>query len=203
MVHFEDKKLAKKIINGDEKKFNDFFDYYFPRLYRFSLRRLDGNEDLTKDIVQETLFIAIKNMKQYRGEASLMSWLCQINRSQISRYFKKNKIKQIVRIDDSQEISEIFDNIHLEISQTPEFQYQQSKLQEIIVATLDNLPHGYGDLLEWKYVDHMSVKTIAENLNLSTTAVQSKLSRARDAFKIVLTKILGENHNQLYFTEES
>ena len=93
MINFEDKKLAKAIAKGNEKLFVKFFDFYFPKLYRFSLSRLDGDKELTKDMVQETLFLAVKNIKQYRGEASLMSWLCQINRNQISAYFKKNNIK--------------------------------------------------------------------------------------------------------------
>lgn len=192
MIHFEDKKLAKGIAKRNEKMFNQFFDFYFPRLYRFSIARLDGDKELTKDLVQETLFLAIKNIKQYRGEASLMSWLCQINRSQISLYFKKNKIQQTVRIDDIPEVKEIFDNIKSEINEHPDKKYETSKLNEIISSTLDNLPNGYGDLLELKYLDKLSVNEIAANLNLSVTAVQSKLARARESFKIVITRILGD-----------
>lgn len=192
MIHFEDKKLAKGVAKRNEKMFNHFFDFYFPRLYRFSITRLDGDKELTKDLVQETLFIAIKNIKQYRGEASLMSWLCQINRSQISLYFKKNKINQTVNVGDLPEVKEIFDNIKSEINDHPEKKYETSKLNEIISSTLDNLPNGYGDLLEMKYLDKLSVNEIATDLNLSVTSVQSKLARAREAFKIVITRILGD-----------
>lgn len=176
--------------------FNHFFDFYFPRLYRFSIARLDGDKEVTKDIVQETLFLAIKNIKQYRGEASLMSWLCQINRSQISLHFRKNNIKQTVKVDDIPEVKEIFDNIKSEINEHPEKKYETSKLNEIISSTLDNLPNGYGDLLEMKYLDKLSVDEIATHLNLSVISVQSKLARAREAFKTVITRILGD---QTYF----
>lgn len=192
MIHFEDKKLAKGIEKRNEKMFNHFFNFYFPRLYRFSIVRLDGDRELAKDIVQETLFLAIKNIKQYRGEAPLMSWLCQISRSQISLHFKKNNIKQTVRVDDLLEVKEIFDNIKSEINDHPDKKYETSKLNEIISSTLDNLPNGYGDLLELKYLDKLSVHEIAADLNLSVTAVQSKLARAREAFKIVITRILGD-----------
>ncbi|MEZ5471737.1 MAG: RNA polymerase sigma factor [Marinicella sp.] len=203
MIHFEDLKLAKGIAKRNEKMFNHFFDFYFPRLYRFSLIRLDGDKELTKDIVQETLFLAIKNIKQYRGEASLMSWLCQINRSQISLYFRKNNIKQTVRVSDFPEIQEIFDNITSEINDHPDKKYETSKLNEIISSTLDNLPNGYGDLLELKYLDKLSVTQIAEDLNISETAVQSKLARAREAFKTVVTRILGEHTQHFLNPQES
>ncbi|TDR17426.1 RNA polymerase sigma factor [Marinicella litoralis] len=183
--------------------FNHFFDFYFPRLYRFSLVRVDGDKELTKDLVQETLFLAIKNIKQYRGEASLMSWLCQINRSQISLYFKKNNIKQTVRVSDLPEVQEIFDNIKSEIKDHPDKQYETSKLHEIISSTLDNLPNGYGDLLEMKYLDKLSVNEIAADLSLSVTSVQSKLARARESFKIVITRILGDQTRFFLNPEES
>ncbi len=203
LIHFEDKKLAKGIANRNEKMFNHFFDFYFPRLYRFSLVRVDGDKELTKDLVQETLFLAIKNIKQYRGEASLMSWLCQINRSQISLYFKKNNIKQTVRVSDLPEVQEIFDNIKSEIKDHPDKQYETSKLHEIISSTLDNLPNGYGDLLEMKYLDKLSVNEIAADLSLSVTSVQSKLARARESFKIVITRILGDQTRFFLNPEES
>ncbi|MCF6300517.1 MAG: RNA polymerase sigma factor [Proteobacteria bacterium] len=201
MINFEDKKIANGISNRNEKVFNQFFDCYFPRLYRFSIVRLDGDQELAKDIVQETLFLAIKNIKQYRGEAPLMSWLCQINRSQISLYFRKNKVKQTVRIDDLPEIREIFDNIQTELAEHPDMKYDNNNLHEIISSTLDNLPNGYGDLLELKYLDKLSVKEIAEDLNMSTTAVQSKLMRARESFKIVISKILGD-HTHLFLNPQ-
>ena len=192
LIHSEDKKMAKAIVNRNEQVFNQFFDCYFPRLYRFSMARLDGDKELTKDLVQETLLIAIKNIKQYRGEASLMSWLCQINRSQISLYFRKNNTKQTVRIDDIPEVRELFDNIKTELAEHPDMDYQNKHLNEIISSTLDNLPNGYGDILELKYLDKMSVQEIAENLNISETAVQSKLARARESFKIIISRILGD-----------
>jgi RNA polymerase sigma-70 factor (ECF subfamily) len=193
LINFEDLKLAKAIAKGNEKLFVEFFDIYFPRLYRFSLSRLDGDKELTKDMVQETLFLAMKNIKQYRGEASLMSWLCQINRNKISAYFKKNKIKQTIKIDDLPEIKEIFENIETELNHRPEKLYENEQLHELISSTLDNLPNGYGDLLEMKYTDNLSVSEISLSLNLSEAAVQSKLARAREAFKTVITRIIGTN----------
>ena len=192
MINFKDKKLAHQISKGNEKSFNEFFDFYFPRLYRFSISRLDGDKELTQDMVQETLFSAIKSIKQYRGEASLMSWLCQINRNLISTYFRKNNIKQTVKIDDLPEIKEIFDNIQTEVNNNPDRIYENHDLQELISSTLDNLPNDYGDLLELKYLDKLSISQISDQLNMSTIAVQSKLARARDAFKTIITKILGE-----------
>ena len=79
------------------------------------------------------------------------------------------------------------------MNQRPEKIYEHEQLHELISSTLDNLPNGYGDLLEMKYSDKLSINEISKYLNLTETAVQSKLARARESFKIVITRILGPN----------
>ena len=50
-------------------------------------------------------------------------------------------------------------------------------------VTLDSLPLHYGDALEWKYLDGLSVVEIAARLGVSTKAAESRLTRAREAFR--------------------
>jgi RNA polymerase sigma-70 factor (ECF subfamily) len=197
LIYQEDKRLAKSLAGNNEERFKYFFELYFPKIYRFTINRVDGDKELTKDIVQETLCIAIKNIKQYRGEAALLSWLCQISRSQISLYFRKNKISKYTHsISDNPAVREIFDNAELGTNQSPDQHYENNKLREVIFNTLDSLPNGYGDILEWKYLDKLSVSQIAEKLNTTDISIQSKLSRAREAFRRIMLEILG-NHNDL------
>ena len=49
--------------------------------------------------------------------------------------------------------------------------------------TLDYLPDNYGDALEWKYIQELSVQEIAARLKVSPKAAESLLSRAREAFR--------------------
>lgn len=43
--------LVRRLIAGDEAAFDEFFTVYFPRLYRFALPRLGGNEDASEEVV--------------------------------------------------------------------------------------------------------------------------------------------------------
>lgn len=55
---------------------------------------LTGDEDTTEEIVQETFLVAVKDIKKFRGECKLSTWLCQI--SKYIWYKKlKNKSKEI------------------------------------------------------------------------------------------------------------
>jgi RNA polymerase sigma-70 factor (ECF subfamily) len=50
-------------------------------------------------------------------------------------------------------------------------------------STLDHLPGRYGDVLEWKYLQDLSVNEIAERLGVGYKAAESLLTRARAAFR--------------------
>ena len=65
----------------------------------------------------------------------------------------------------------------------PETQLDRRELARLVQVTLDHLPGRYGDALEWKYLQGLSVEEIAERLGLGCKAVESLLTRARQAFR--------------------
>ena len=76
--------IAKKILRGDENAFRELFDSFFPRLYRFALVRLNGDQKEAREMVQQTFCKAFERLDSYRGEASLYGWMCQICRNTIT-----------------------------------------------------------------------------------------------------------------------
>ena len=66
----------------------------------------------------------------------------------------------------------------------------QAQLHRIIEATLDALPGRYGEVLEWKYIDELSVQEIAERLKLGPKAAESMLTRARESFRDAITGMI-------------
>lgn len=50
---------------------------YFTPVYRYTLS-LVHDPDMAEEITQETFFRALRKIDDYRGEASLRVWLCQI-----------------------------------------------------------------------------------------------------------------------------
>ena len=197
----KDLELAKAIISGDEAIFNQFFTDYYPRLFRFIMSRVGGNRDLSDDFSQQTMCKAIDNMASFRGEAALFTWMCQISRSIIHAHFVKEKRrgKIVVPMADTQEVRDVLDTVAISENQQPEKINDTQNLGSLIAEIMDNLPNNYGDLLEWKYVDHLSVAEIAEKTNTSMISVQSSLARARKAFKAVMESI--EQNRKIHTTE--
>lgn len=184
LVH-ADRALARRILGGDEEAFRDLFDRYFPRLYRFALAHLDGDRDAAQDMVQQTFCNAIERLDSYRGEAALYTWFCQICRNAVADHYRRNGrgTARLVLLEDRPDARAILESLAAPEMEQPESGAWQAQLQRLVVATLDALPGRYGDVLEWKYIDGLSVKEIAGRLALGDKAAESLLSRARESFR--------------------
>ena len=186
-MHVDDLKLARSLVAGDEKQFNQFFEQFFPRLYRFAFSRM-SDESIIEDVVQSTLMNAMRSMKNYRGEAAMFTWLCQICRNEIAMtYRKRGKSVPTVAADDDA-IRPILELLESE-STTPEQHYLDLEARKLVAEILDFLPGNYGKALEWKYVLGLSVIEIANRLELTELATESLLARARSSFRQALNHI--------------
>jgi RNA polymerase sigma-70 factor (ECF subfamily) len=190
-LNFEDRRLVDRLLQGEEAAFNDFFAQYFGRLFRFASTRLQ-DEEAARDIVQETLCRALRNLRSFRGEAALFTWLCQICRSQLSDYFEKHgrHAKRFVPIEDDPAIQAALELIAAPDADPAELSHRNEILR-LVQVVLDRLPARYGNALEWKYVEGASVETIAERLGVQHAAAQSVLQRARQAFRALFEELYG------------
>src|SRR5262245_50129395 len=180
-----DRDLVKRMLAGDEDAFGQFFEGYFPRLYRFALPRLGQDPDATEEVVQMTLTRAVSSMKGYRGEAALFTWLCTICRREIAGRAgrRKGRFEMVELIEDSPEVRAALDSLAAAQGQDPESVTARGEIARLVQVTLDALPRAYGDALEWKYLEGLSVSEIALRLNLGLKAAESLLTRARQAFR--------------------
>ena len=183
-VYLDDKRAAKRILAGDERAFEAFFDEHFARLYRFAIARLSDDPEAAKEIVQTTLAKALRKMASYRAEAAMFTWLCAICRNEISDWRQRHGRYQehIVLVEDLPEVAGAIDSWHVPGEYRPEHHYQRVEAIRLIQVALDRLPARYGDVLEWKYVEGHTVREISKRLGIGTEATQSLLARAKRAF---------------------
>lgn len=185
--------LVKSMLAGDERAFNAFFTDFFPRVYRFVLPRVAGDADTAKEVVQATLVKAMRNLAQFRGDAALFSWVCQIGRNEISDCLraKKRYSDRVVPIDEHPDVLAALESLAAPASDEPPERYSHEETRRLVQAVLDRLPDRYGDVLEWKYVEGRSVEEIGERLGVGHVAAQSMLARARVAFREALETVFG------------
>lgn len=197
--HPEDLDLARRLAAGERQLFTRFFELYFPRVYRFALSRLGGNADAAEEVSQRTVCRAVRKLGLYRGEASLLTWLCQICRRELSDFAaaRAQDLARHVAIDDDPEIRAALESIPASDAYDPLESVARSDRSRLIQAVLDYLPGRYGDVLEWKYIEGLRVDEIARRLDVTALAAESILARARRSFKEAWRGVAGERLSDL------
>lgn len=180
----QDRLLARQVAGGDQDAFDAFFREYFPRLYRFTLLRVDNDAELAEEIVQRTMCIVVRKMGTYRGEALLFTWLCQICRNELSTVIRERQVelRADIPIDDHPAVQAALESL-VSDDYRPESAQRRDEIARFVRVTLEHLPARYATALEMKYVNGCSVAEIAAALELSEKATESVLTRARDAFR--------------------
>jgi len=187
----DDRQLVERLLRGENAAFNEFFAENFGRLYRFASLRIK-DEAAAHDVVQETLCRALRNLRGFRGEAALFTWLCQICRSQLSEHFERRgrHLKRFVPIEDDPAIQSMLEAMAAPNSDPAELS-RRNEVLRFVQVVLDRLPSHYGNALEWKYVEGASVEDIAARLGVQHAAAQSLLQRARLAFREMFEELYG------------
>lgn len=178
-----DLRLARRLIRRDERAFEELFEGYFQRLYRFAWTRLERDADAAAEVVQETLCRAIDKLASYRGEAPLFTWMCSICRNQIAdRLAAAQRLQPLELAEDGAAARLVLESV-LARRDDPEQATRRRELTRFVHATLDHLSPHYSRALELRYLDGLSVPQVAERLGLSYKGTESVLSRARAAFR--------------------
>lgn len=179
-----DRELVTRVVRGDEAALDSLVDEYYPRLYRFAYSRLGSDPELTQDIVQSTFSKLIPKLGSYRGEAQLFSWMCTFCRHEIAAHFRKlgRSTPTVPLADERPDVRAALESL-VALDETPEEAFDRRELGRLVRLVLDHLPILYGNALDWKYIHGLTVREIADRLEISPKAAESLLTRARQAFR--------------------
>lgn len=184
-----ERELVERMLAGDERAMEEFADGYFPRLYRFALSRLEGDSELARDIVQTTVCKALGKLRGFRGEAQLFTWLCACCRNEIAMHFRR-KMRQPTLVEVGDEEAAVSLRTNPGGDATPQGALERKEESRSVHEALDRLPPHYAQALEWKYVERLPVREIAERLRVGPKAAESLLTRARGAFREIYDSLV-------------
>jgi RNA polymerase sigma-70 factor (ECF subfamily) len=164
--------LHAAILAGDGRAWNTLYADGFDGLYAYVRWRCAGLHDLADEIVQETWLIAVRRIRSFVPEnGSFAGWLRGIAVNVIRNHLRRGvSHKHGAPIPVATQPSE-------------DDALQQGEEAERIAKTLAALPEHYEAVLRAKYLDGQSVAEIAAERGESSKAVESLLTRARQAFR--------------------
>ena len=95
-------------------------------------------------------------------------------------------------IDDNPAVRAALESLPADAHSDPAGVANRADVLKLVQLVLDYLPAGYGNALEWKYVEGLGVNEIAARLKVTPLAAESLLARARRAFREGWLSVTGE-----------
>jgi RNA polymerase sigma-70 factor (ECF subfamily) len=165
--------LRSAVLAGDEAAWRTWYDETFPGLYAFVRWRCAGVSDWTDDIVQETWLTAIRRIRAFDpDQGSFEDWLRGIAANLIRNHVRKRRPTPSLNGQP----------VHEHAAQASADRHNRDQAERIAFA-LSRLPERYEAALRAKYLDQQSVAQIAETWKETPKAIESLLTRAREAFR--------------------
>ncbi len=159
-----------------ERKFDALIGHLSDDLYRFAFW-LCKNDALAKDLVQETYLRAWKALDSLRNEKAAKSWIFMILRREFARLFER-KVPPISSLDD----------LEYDIEDTKHHGPDDKLEIDIVRDAILNLDKKYSEPLMLQVVGGFSCDEIAQQLDISKSAVMTQLFRARSKLQTALTR---------------
>lgn len=188
-----DRLLVDQLLAGNRRAFETCFAEYFPKLYRFALRRLNGDMHAAEDTAQATLCRAFESLRTYRGEATLFTWLCTLCRHEMTARYRMYSAHaaRAPSVEDDPEVRAALESLVAGESFDPALAADSAQLREAVLTALDYVSPLHATILEWKYVQDLPVGVIAGRIGRSPKATESLLTRARCAFREAFSLLYG------------
>jgi len=182
----EDIRWIRKTKKGDARAFEKLVLKYQQQIY-FVVRKLTGNHQDTDDIVQETFVKAYTRLHQFDDKQPFFPWLHRIAINNTINFQKQKANRDGESLEDH-DVPTIDDS---EIG-NPLQHVMQDELKHHIGAAIEKLPIDQRTVFVLRTSEGLSYQEISEQLEISIGTVMSRLSRAREKLKAMLSPVLND-----------
>jgi RNA polymerase sigma-70 factor (ECF subfamily) len=186
----DDTALVQASRGGDVAAFEQLVKRYDAKLLRIAQKVTQNPED-AEEAVQEAFFKAYQKLDQFQGHAKFSTWLIRITLNESLMKLRKQRatLKQLVDNDvDADSDSERRQFDVADWAPNPEMLYRESEFREILITSLQRLSPALKVVFVLRDIEEHSLRETSEILNLTETAVKTRLSRARLQLREDLSK---------------
>ena len=175
----EDAALVARSRQGDRTAFNELVNRNAQKVFRMA-RHMTRNDHDAEDVLQEAFLKAFSRLDQFQGDAKFSTWLTRIAVNESLMRLRKRRNNKTVSLDEELEVGD--GSLQREVAddaEDPEETYGRMEMREILESAIDSLAEGYRTVFVLRDVEGFSTEETAEMLDLSISAVKSRLLRAR------------------------
>ena len=182
-----------------EKWVDEYADY----LFTYALMRV-SDEELARDLVQDTFLSALKAVDSFRGESSEKTWLVSILKRKIIDHYRKAAVRSESSFEESEAYKVAYGHYFTEEGFMPgdwkkvnaprdwsagdKSRLEQREFRQILLACLGKLPGNWAAVFSLKHMEEESSEDICKELNISASNYWVILHRAKLQMRECLEK---------------
>jgi RNA polymerase sigma-70 factor (ECF subfamily) len=186
--------LARGLAEGDPDAWRRLYDLYAQPVWRVVARLMGPASADVADVVQEAFLAAARSAKSYDSQrGSLWLWLCGIAHRHVALHYRRaGQQSRVLEVSRRMQTTSANGESTARLGSgepLPADVLASAELATLVRATLTELSDDHGSILAARYLEEVSVEQIADAENCSSTAIRSRLARARQAFREKFTRL--------------
>lgn len=187
-----DEVLIELVKRGDRAAFDEIFQRYQSKAYRLVMGILRDHQD-AEEVLQEIFLKVFEKLDTFRGEAAFSSWLYRVALN--SAFMKLREKKGTITVPLEEVLHDIEDTDITSGSDWPggpDAEVATEEVMNIIGEAIEKMPEDFRAVMILRDIEGFSNEEAGELLDLSVSAVKSRLHRAR----LFLRKKLDDFYRQ-------
>lgn len=186
LTNLTDEQLVEMAVTENPDAFGVIVSRWERKIFALCYGML-GREDEAKDAAQETFIAAFRNLKNFRGDAKVSSWLHRIAVNQCLTTKRRTKTRSESFLDDEENAGDrvFVAPAGLQPSKTAE---AAERLQHVRQA-VSSLPVELRQIIVMKEFEEMTFQQISEALDLPLSTVKSRLYTALKQLRMKLERV--------------
>ena len=178
--------------DGNRAEFARLVDAYSTQIYRLALKML-GNEQDAEDVLQNTFMKALQSVANFEGRSSLSTWLYRIAVNEALMLLRRHKPTIPVAMDYENDEDEIpHPTQFTDWCCLPEDELLSAESKGYLDKAIQQLPEKLRVVFLLRDIEGLSIRETSEALDLTETAVKTRLLRARLNLREQLSIYYGE-----------
>lgn len=167
--------LVRRARDGDHDAFEVIVETYRDRLFGLAVGIL-RNRSAAEDVVQEAFIKAYKNLKGFRGDSSIYTWLYRIAVNTAHNHLRRASRRTEVDFEDVAPIIEAR-------GQNPAESTANAELGTAIDGAIQDLPPRQREVFMLHYFERMTHREIADVLGVTEGAIKANFFHAVQKLK--------------------
>jgi RNA polymerase sigma-70 factor (ECF subfamily) len=186
VTNLTDEQLVEMAITENPEAFGVIVSRWERKIFALCYGML-SREDEARDAAQETFIAAYRNLKNFRGDAKVSSWLHRIAVNQCLTTKRRTKTRSESFLDDEENAEDRFfvAPARLQPSKTTE----QSERLQMVRQAVSSLPVELRQIIVMKEFEEMTFQQISETLDLPLSTVKSRLYTALKQLRMKLERV--------------